>query len=257
MTRGDKLSLKPNLTPGAQATQNEEGIWHLEIPAGPSKQYRLAQLDDYTGLQRRAFRWKTPFTLALQARTSHAAIPGTWGFGLWNDPFSISLGLAGATRRLPALPQAAWFFFASSSNYLSLRDDLPAHGALAATFRSSRLPAFLMALGVPAVPLFFYAPTARLMRRLGRRLVEQDAANLDLNPMLWHQYTIEWREDCVFFFVDDETVCETSVVPHAPLGVVLWVDNQYAALPPSGKLAFGTLPNPEPVWIEVKDIVIS
>jgi hypothetical protein len=49
--------------------------------------------------------------------------------------------------RLPALPNTAWFFFASPPNYLSLRDDLPAQGALAAVFRSPRLPASLLVLG--------------------------------------------------------------------------------------------------------------
>jgi hypothetical protein len=38
---------------------------------------------------------------------------------------------------------------------------------------------------------------------------------------------------------------------------VLWIDNQYAALPPKGRLSFGTLPVPQPAWIEIADIKFS
>ena len=37
---------------------------------------------------------------------------------------------------LPTVPQAAWFFWSSPASYLSFRDDLPANGMLAQTFRS-------------------------------------------------------------------------------------------------------------------------
>ena len=114
--------------------------WHLKIPAGPGESYRLAQLDDDDNLRRQHFLWSPPLHLKLRARTSSSEIPGTWGFGLWNDPFSLSLGIGGGTRRLPTLPNAAWFFFASPQNYLSFRSDKPAQGFLAQTFQSPKIP---------------------------------------------------------------------------------------------------------------------
>jgi hypothetical protein len=38
--------------------------------------------------------------------------------------------------------------------------------------------------------------------------------------------------------------------------VVIWIDNQYAAFTPGGRIAFGVLEGKEE-WIEVKDIVIT
>ena len=91
-------------------------------------------------------------TISLQARASHQEIPGTWGFGLWNDPFGMKLGFGGK-HLLPALPNAAWFFFASPPNHLSLRNDLPANGALAATFRSPPIPAWVFTPTILTLPL--------------------------------------------------------------------------------------------------------
>ncbi len=126
------------------------GGWRLSLPPGPAGQYRWAQLDDYIPLPRRRFLWTPPVRLSLEARVSAPGLPGTWGFGFWNDPFQASLGLGGTARRLPALPNAAWFFYASPPNFLAFRDDLPAQGLLAATFRLPLLPA----------PLFGCRPAA-------------------------------------------------------------------------------------------------
>ena len=248
---------KATTTESASVTQPNAGTWRLEIPAGPSGQYRLAQLDDYAALSRKRFLWRPPVTLTLRARASAEIIPGTWGFGLWNDPFSLSLGFGGGARRLPVLPQAAWFFFASTHNYLSLREDLPATGSLAATFRALRWPRALLALGAPALGLLVWSPTARLMRRFARLLIHQDAASLSISPSEWHTYGMVWKSDGVVFLVDNETVLETQVAPQPPLGLVLWVDNQYAAFPPNGKLSFGSLAADSTYWIEIKDLRIS
>jgi hypothetical protein len=194
--------------------------------------------------------------LQLQARASAKDIPGTWGFGLWNDPFSFSLGFGGQ-QRLPALPNAAWFFFASQPNYLSLRDDLPSSGALAATFRSPKIPAPVLGLGLPALPLLAWKPSARLLRRLVRTFVKESGTALTLNPTEWHEYTLTWEAEGVICQVDGETVLETPVVPRPPLGLVIWIDNQYAAMPPDGGLKWGTLPNAVNAWIEINNLEIA
>ena len=257
MVLEQELHLKPNRSPQAQVSPAGASAWHLEVPAGPEGRYRLAQLDDYADLERAAFPWKPGVNLSLRAKASHNDVPGTWGFGLWNDPFSLSLGFGGGTRRWPALPNAAWFFFASAPNYLSLRDDLPAQGNLAATFRAPKVPASLIALGAPAMPLLLWSPGARLIRRLGRRFVDQDAVNLDIDSTVWHCYQLDWQMEVVSFRVDQELVFETRVSPLGPLGLVIWIDNQYAAVPPSGHLSYGTLANPEPAWIDIEGLHMS
>ncbi len=81
-----------------------------------SRQYSNAQVDDYRGLSRRRFPWRPPAKLTVRARFSHPAghLKGTAGFGFWNDPFLMT----GA--RLPALPQAIWFFYASPPSDMRL-----------------------------------------------------------------------------------------------------------------------------------------
>jgi hypothetical protein len=227
----------------------------LELPSGPKGNYRLAQLDDYAVLDRAGFAWQAPCSLSLEARAgTSATIPGTWGFGLWNDPFSLSLGMGGGVRRFPALPNAGWFFFASPPNYLSFRDDLPAQGNLAMTFRSPRWPAIALAAAVPLLPIAAIPAFARLMRRVARRVIHQDSVDFHINLTEWHRYRIDWLPGGVSFFIDDACVLETVISPLGRLGVVIWIDNQYAALPPDGRLRYGTLENQESAWIEIKNI---
>jgi hypothetical protein len=250
------LRLQAYTTTGALVDQGPAGGWRLEIPAGPVGRYRLAQLDDYRRLSRRAFSWHAPFNLSLKARASHASIPGTWGFGLWNDPFGLAF-LQGGGVRTPALPNAAWFFFASPPNYLSLRDDLPPYGALAATFQSPGWPSWPFLAAIPFTPLLLIRPLARWMRRRARQIVKQDAVALAIDPAEQHSYRLEWRIDRVIFWVDNTLILDTPVVPIGPLGLVIWIDNQYAALPPDGRVGYGTLPNLQPAWIIIEDVSIS
>ncbi len=238
-----------------------EGSWRLEVPAGESGNYRIAQVDDYSGLARSRFRWFPPLIFSLRARASAENLPGTWGFGLWNDPFSFSLGLRGAMRRFPAMPNTAWFFHASPPNYLSLRDDLPAQGFLAATFRATALPAPVLAALSPGLIFFTIPFTTRFLRRLARRLIRQDTFLIDgAHPYEftdWHAYQIQWGTDSVIFSIDGQVLMNSPVSPRGPLGLVLWIDNQYAALPPDGRLSFGTLPNPQPAWIDLSEISLA
>ena len=136
-------------SPTSRVVRLADDAWRLEIPPNARAGYRLAQLDDHGGLRRSDFHWKPPLKMSLQARVSAPDIPGTWGFGLWNDPFSFLIAYGGGVPRLPALPEAAWFFHASPHNYLSLRDDLPGSGFLAATFHSKKVPFLLLAGHVP------------------------------------------------------------------------------------------------------------
>jgi hypothetical protein len=246
--------LQPHTTTGATIVETSPGVWRLAIPVGGKGSYRLAQLDDYCAKPRREFAWRPGFFLELQARCSAADLPGTWGFGLWNDPFSMSILSGAGALRLPALPNAAWFFFASPPNHLTLRADLPANGNLGACFQSPLIPPPLLLLGALFLPCILIPPFMRLMRRLGSKIVRQDALALSLDPCQWHTYRLELHADHVCFQVDAGAVFRSTTVPNGPLGLVLWIDNQYAALPPTGRLRYGTLPTPDDAWIELRGL---
>lgn len=251
MTAPGIAQLAPRTTAGAAVTPLPGG-WRLSLPPGPAGVYRWAQLDDYLQHPRSAFPWRPPATLELEARASSSGLPGTWGFGWWNDPFSLSLGVGGTQRRLPALPNTAWFFHASAPNYLSLYDNLPAQGFLAATFRSQRWPPSLVLPALAFAPLLGWPAAARRIRRIARRWVHQSAVRLDLDTTQWHRYAVVWEREQVVFIVDGNQVYETEVSPDAPLGLVIWIDNQYAAFTPQGEVKSGTLATPAESWLEVR-----
>lgn len=239
--------MKARATRGAGVDETLKG-WMLRIPEGDSRGYRLAQLDDYARLPRREFPHHS-LDLSLRARTSAESTPGTWGFGVWNDPFGLSLGFGGSPFRLPALPNAAWFFYASPQNYLSFRDDKPAQGFLAQTFRGPRFHPSLIGAGL-ALP---FSP--RTTRRMLGNVIGEDGVALSVDVTQWHAYRLRWSPRRVVFEVDQAVVLETSVSPHPPLGVVIWIDNQFAAFTPEGKISFGVLENPK-AWLEIEDIVM-
>jgi hypothetical protein len=244
--------LEPRQAGGGKVQEIRPGAWKLSLPDGPAGVYRWAQLDDYLPLPSSRFLWRPPFSLKLRARVSGPDLPGTWGFGLWNDPFSMSFGLGGAARRIPALPNCAWFFHGSPPNFLSLRDDLPAQGFFAGTFQAPRLPAPLLALGSPAAALLLMPITARLLRRIARIAIRQDGARVDADPVEWHEYRLDWLKKRARFHIDGREFLDTGISPSGPLGLVLWIDNQYAAFPPNGRVRFGTVSNPEAAWLEVE-----
>jgi len=245
--------LIPQHTPGARVDEITPGeAYRLMIPAGPATAYRLAQAYDYAKIPRSRFSLRAPLRLSLEARTSSNSIPGTWGFGLWNDPFGLSFGFGGNPLRLPALPNAAWFFGASEENYLSFKSgQTHANGFIAQTFRSPKFHPLLIPAGL-ALPF-----SRKATRQLLGKVIGEDGIGLSADITQWHRYSLEWRETGVSFDVDDLRVLESPVSPNPPLGLVIWIDNQYAAFTPEGKIGFGVLKNPEPAWLEIKEIDLS
>jgi len=239
--------MKSRVTPDASIDKTENG-YILRIPAGDSSSYRFAQLDDYFGLSRRKFPHRT-LSLSLHARASNSSLPGTWGFGLWNDPFGVSLGFGGNRWQVPALPNAVWFFSASPQNYLSFTDDKPAQGFLAQTFRSPKFHPLLIPVG------FAFPFSRKATRKLLSKIIDEDGVALGVDVTQWHAYRLEWSPKRVVWYVDDAPVFESSVSPNPPLGLVIWIDNQYAAFTPEGKIAFGVLEGGNE-WIEVEEIVL-
>jgi hypothetical protein len=123
-----------------------------------------------------------------------------------------------------------------------------ANGFLAQTFRSPRFHPSLIPAGL-ALPF-----SRKATRRLLGKVIDEDGKTLRVDVTQWHRYRLDWRESQVSFEVDDAQVFESQVSPNPPLGLVLWIDNQFAAFTPEGKIGFGVLENPEPAWLEIKDI---
>lgn len=240
--------MKARTTPGAGIEKTASG-YLLKIPAGGASAYRFAQIDDYFGLRRRDFPHHS-LTLSLRAKTSHSSPPGTWGFGLWNDPFGLSLGFGGNKFRLPALPNAAWFFGASKENHLSFSDK-PGNGFLAQTFCAPKFDLRLIPAGL-AFPFF-----RKATRKLMGGIIAEDASALGVDTTQWHRYKLEWSQKRVVWSVDDMPVFESAVSPNPPLGLVIWIDNQFAAFTPEAKIGFGVLENAEPAWLEIEDLNLN
>lgn len=251
--------LTPRFTPDARVEEISRDSSHylLSIPSGKADKYRFAQLDDYTQIPRGQFPHRFDLSLSLSARASSDSIAGTWGFGLWNDPFGLSLGFGGNPFRLPALPNAVWFFGASKESYLSFGGlgtasptRPPANGFLAQTFRSPKFHPSLILAGI-AIPF-----SRKVTRQLLGKVISEDGIALSVDVTQWHRYRLGWREKRMSFEVDDALVFESSVSPNPPLGLVIWIDNQYAAFTPDGKIAMGVLQNEE-AWLEIKDLEVN
>jgi hypothetical protein len=225
--------------------------WHLEIDAGGASHYRLSQLDDQGFLRRDEFAWRPPLVMTLRARAATQTSSGTWGFGLWNDPYPLAFGRGGRLARPPALPQAAWFFYSSSRSYISFQNNKPARGFLAQSFSSQAPNSSLVTAGL----LFAFAPRAS-RRYLGRRIGE-DSATVQADPSEWHSYEIHWDDSSTAFWVDKALVLECAVSPCSPLGMVIWVDNQFAAFEPGGQTSWGFESTPSKMWLDVADLQVK
>jgi hypothetical protein len=59
------------------------------------------------------------------------------------------------------------------------------------------------------------------------------------------------------FFLDGDARFETDVVPSPGLGLVLWIDNQYAAFRPGDRLRCGSLPSGNPASLTVSDVEVE
>jgi len=247
--------LKPHTTPGAVVTRTEKG-WRLDIPAGTRGAYRLAQLDDYTASSRTRFLHLSPWALSLRARVSAKNLPGTWGFGLWNDPFGFSLGFGGTAMRLPALPNAAWFFHASPPNWLSLRNEIPAQGFFAGTISSPHLPTLLLSPALLGLPFLAIRPFSRWLRKLAGKLIHQVATMVTVDGNEWHEYSMSSQFDSTEFRIDGKAILKTAIFPDCPMGWVIWIDNQFALWNPVGRFAYGTLENPA-AWLEIESFEMT
>ena len=232
---------------GASVSSTSNGF-RFTIPESLLNQFRLAQADSYARLPRREFSTRPPLTFSLRARASSESIPGTWGFGLWNDPFGLSLGFGGNSFSLPALPNAIWFFHASKKNYLSFRADKPTQGFFVQVMSSPDFHPLLLPIGL------VFPFSKKNARRYLSRIIDEDAATVSVDVTQWHSYRFEWSLNRSTFWVDESLVLDTPVSPRPPLGLVIWMDNQYAAFTPDGELKWGLENNLTEARLEIENI---
>jgi len=242
------FKVAPYLAGGGEVEARDAG-WRLRLPPASGRVYSNAQLDDYQGRPRRAFPWRPPVTLTLRARFSHdaAGLRGTAGFGFWNSPYP------GAGQRLPALPRAAWFFFASPPSNMALAAGAPGHGWKAAVMDAQRPLFYALA---PAAPIGFvlmrFPRLYRALWPLGQRALGVQEAEAPVRMTDWRLYTIAWGVHQTRFLVDGAEVLHTTVSPAGPLGLVIWLDNQYAIVTPQGRFGGGLLATAHEQWMEIE-----
>ena len=73
----------------------------------------------------------------------------------------------------------------------------------------------------------------------------------------WHEYAMSWQPSGAVFRIDGEIVAESSIVPHGPLGFVVWIDNQYAVLSEAKGIRFGLLPTGQEYSLEIQDLQVE
>jgi hypothetical protein len=249
--------LRPFLVGGGRADQTPDGGWRLTAPPVPHG-YADAQIDDYQFLRRRDFPWRPPLRMALRARAGPKDPLGTLGFGFWNDPFTFSLGQGGAARRLPASPQALWFFYGSRPNDFAFAPGAPGAGWKAVSLSSLPLPSLALAPAAAAAFLLARLPILR-GRVVGavKKPIRAGEAALRAPLDEWHAYALEWHPCEARFEVDGTVVLVTPIVPRPPLGFVAWIDNQYATVSPEAGLGFGTIPTSGSQTLEIADLRIE
>ncbi len=224
----------------------------LTVPAADATTYHDAQIADYT-LAERAFVHKPPLTLTVRAVFNTTDVHGTAGFGLWNHPFSPEM------RGLPRLPQAAWFFYGSPPNNMSLAKHVPGHGWKCTTLDATR-PGFLalLPLALPGFALMRVPPFYRTLWPIGQAAVGVSEHALDPTLMTdIHTYQLNWDKRGVAFAVDGVTVHESPYSPRGPLGFIAWVDNQYAVVTPQGRFGWGLVDVPSLQSLRVTKIDIE
>jgi hypothetical protein len=254
-------AFSPNLDPrwrrhlrGGGALELKERRLRLLIRDIREHEYSDAQIDDHKGLPRGKFLWNPPLTMTVRARFSHSAdgLKGTAGFGFWNDPFLMT------GRRMPTLPRAIWFFFASPPSNMRLDSQVPGYGWKAATIDVLRWSFFLFMFAAPfAVPLMNLRKLYPVLWPFAQRLLNVSEALVPSEMTEWHTYVLKWGCTRARFFVDGDLLMDCRTPPRGPLGFVMWLDNQYAIVTPWGRLGSGLLAGPGEQWLEVDRLLIQ
>ena len=228
-----------------------------EAPDTHTATYSNAQLDDYPGIPRKKFLCSPPLSFSIKARFSHSctnttnSIRGTAGFGFWNDPFMMT------ESRPPTLPRALWFFLSSPDSDLRLVENISRYGFKAATLDAWRLPFLSLIPTIPlSLPLMQVPYLKRKLWPLAQRAMNCNEHSLNIDLTEFHSYRIEWRAKKASFFIDEQLVY-SAPPPQGPLALVIWIDNQFMVLHPTGYLKHGNLAIHEEQYLEIESISLQ
>ena len=122
---------------------------------------------------------------------------------------------------------------------MALALNVPGNGWKAATIDATRPAALAIA---PLAPLILLLNQSKKLYKKLWPFVERNLciAEQPLDQAImrdWHTYTIDWQINQVQLSIDQRIVLSTSRSPRGPMGFVAWIDNQYAAFTPEGKIA--------------------
>ena len=241
-------------TSGSAFQQTTESGLRLGNKPVSNQDYTNAQIDDYHTLPRPHFPWRPPLRMSVRARFSHTSgrLTGTAGFGFWNHPLRLT------RPRSLALPQALWFFHAGPPSDMPMTLTQPGWGWKASTI-DTRNGRFLA-----NAPLFALTSPFLRANRLYRSLWPpvQKAAGIaeQLVPAHmteWHVYTIDWLRARVRFYLDGRLLLESDHAPAGPLGLVIWIDNQFLQFAPWGRFRWGLVPKEEVQWLEIDWLAVE
>ncbi|MFN2119859.1 MAG: family 16 glycosylhydrolase, partial [Anaerolineales bacterium] len=97
----------------------------------------------------------------------------------------------------------------------------------------------------------------RASRQLISQFVQENGRQINAPPEEWHTYAVDWKEDGTRFFMDDALVMKVQSAPKPPLGLVMWVDNQFAAFRPDQGPRWGLEASTQAAWLEIEAIRLS
>jgi Glycosyl hydrolases family 16 len=243
---------------GTGLVKSLDGVVRLTRGEQDGSHYCNAQLDDYSDDD--VMNWRPPIRMTVRARFSHAAkeLRGTAGFGFWNDPLTMTK--TEATRSwLPRfrLPQAAWFFFAALPSSLPWKRGVPGMGWKAATLdASSWLAKILLPFAPVAMGLCHWRWAYARLWPIAERVLKIDERELSAAMDTWHEYRMEWEEDRVRYSVDGEVIHTARSAPRGPLGLVVWIDNQYMVATPQGMIRHGVV-SAGTQWLELAALEVT
>jgi hypothetical protein len=166
-------------------------------------------------------------------------------------------------KRLPALPRAVWFFYASAPSDMKLDFHTPGHGWKAASIDAQRAGALVWAPMAPLlVPLMNLGPLYRSIWPHIQRALRIREAAMPVDMTQWHTYVLHWGKEYSRFRLLGEGASPSGTIlaapsPRGPLGFVMWQDNQYLVLTPWGRIKWGLLDVPSRQWMEVDYLEIA
>jgi hypothetical protein len=88
-------------------------------------------------------------------------------------------------------------------------------------------------------------------------VIAEESVQLGVDVTQWNYYGLNWRTNKVEFFINSEPVFVSHTSPAGPLGLVIWLDNQYASFTPSGEIKTGVIKSSSQAWLEIEGLKLE